>query len=418
MKKMMTILKREFVTKVITRGFLIGTLLGPIVMIGMMVGPAYFMSLSHESPMTISVVDQTGTLYPRLREALNDTLGNGQPRFIFTEINPREYAENQGYYRNKVDDGILNAILIIPSNIMTGESVTYISRVISDFDVIQTIGVSLTQIVNNQRLATAGLDPQKIKELTRKVDVKTLKVVQGQEKARGFDQEYISSMIFLIILYMTIILYGTSMMRGVIEEKSSRIVEIMLSSTNSFRLLLGKLFGVGAVGLVQYLIWATMASVVFFLATRSMPAIAEYINISPLVLFYFVVFFVVGFFTFSTLYTAVGSMCSDMQDAQSLSMPVTLMMVLPFFISFMVIRDPTTEIARILSLLPFFAPLIMFLRISLVMPPLWEILASLLINFVTIILITWIAARIYRVGILMYGKRPTVPEMFRWIRYQ
>jgi ABC-2 type transport system permease protein len=418
MKKMIIILKREFLTKVVTRGFIIGTLLGPIIMIGIMLGPAYFMTLSHESPMTIAVVDNTDQLYSGLTESLTDTLSDGQPRYIFTKIRPEDYTENQIYFRSKVDEGNINAILVIPKNIMGGEEVTYISRVVSDFNVIQSLRNALTLIVNNKRLAGAGLNPQQIKELTQQVNVKTVKVIHGEEKERGFDQEYISSMIFLIILYMTIILYGTSMMRGVIEEKTSRIVEIMLSSTNSFRLLLGKLFGVGAVGLVQYLIWAAMASVVFFLATQSMPAIADYINISPAVLFYFVLFFIVGFFTFSTLYTAVGAMCSDMQDAQSLSMPVTMMLILPFIISFMVIRDPTSDIARILSFLPFFAPLIMFLRISLVMPPLWEIAACLLINFVTILFITWVAARIYRIGILMYGKRPTVPELIRWIRYQ
>ncbi|MEJ2050574.1 MAG: ABC transporter permease, partial [Calditrichota bacterium] len=274
MKKMIIILKREFLTKVVTRGFIIGTLLGPFFMIGIMLGPAYFMTLSHESPMTISVVDNTNQLYSGLTESLADTLSDGQPRYIFMEVRSQDYAKNPTSYRTKVDDGNINAILIIPKNIMIGEEVTYISRVVSDFNVIQSLRNALTQSVNNKRLANAGLDPQQIKNLTKQVNVKTVKVMHGEEKARGFDQEYISSMIFLSILYMTIILYGNSMMRGVIEEKTSRIVEIMLSSTNSFRLLLGKLFGVGAVGLVQYLIWAAMASTVFFLATQSMPAIA------------------------------------------------------------------------------------------------------------------------------------------------
>jgi ABC-2 type transport system permease protein len=157
---------------------------------------------------------------------------------------------------------------------------------------------------------------------------------------------------------------------------------------------------------------------VFLFATTSMPNVAEYISVTPTLLFYFVVFFIVGFFTFATLYAAVGAVCSDMQDAQSLSGPITIMVIIPFMVSFMVVRDPSSDIARILSLIPFFAPMIMFMRISLVLPPLWEILISLMINILTILLIIWISAKIYRIGILMYGKRPTVPEVIRWIRYK
>ena len=271
--------------------------------------------------------------------------------------------------------------------------------------------------MNSKRLQDAGFDPEKVKQLTKKVSVQTIKLVKGEEKERGFDQEYISSMIFLFMLYMTIIIYGSTMMRGVVEEKSSRVIEVLLSSTNSFHLMIGKLFGVGSVGLVQYIIWVSMGMVTFFIATQTMPVMAEFINVSPIILLYFILFFVIGFFTFSTLYMAVGAMCSDMQDAQSLSAPVTILVILPFIISFMVIKDPTTDIAQILSFLPFFTPLIMFLRINLVAPPLWEIAVSVLINFVTIILIIWVSARIYRVGILMYGKRPTIPEIIRWVKY-
>ena len=192
MKKMIIILKREFLTKVVTRGFIIGTLLGPIIMIGIMLGPAYFMTLSHESPMTIAVVDNTDQLYSGLTESLTDTLSDGQPRYIFTKIRPEDYTENQIYFRSKVDEGNINAILVIPKNIMIGEEVTYISRVVSDFNVIQSLRNALTLIVNNKRLAGAGLNPQQIKELTQQVNVKTVKVIHGEEKARGFDQEYIS----------------------------------------------------------------------------------------------------------------------------------------------------------------------------------------------------------------------------------
>ncbi len=418
MKKTIKIIKREFLTKVSSKGFLIGTVLGPVLMIGLLLGPAYFMNMSQDNAMAIQLVDYSRNLAENVREAFSDTLTNGQPRFVFSQIQPETYERDRDIYRQDIEKGTVDAILVIPEDILRNGSVSYLSKSVSDIDLIQRLQNGLSEIINARRLQNAGYDPSLIKELTQKVDFKTIKVVKGEEKARGFDQEFLSSMIFLFILYMTIIVYGSSIMRGVIEEKSSRIVEVLLSSTNSFELMMGKLLGVGSVGLVQYIIWAGMGMAAVFVATNSMPGIAQYINVSPVVLFYFVLFFVVGFFTFSTLYAAVGAMCSDMQDAQSFSTPVTLLIVIPFFVSFTVIKDPTTTLAQVLSFMPFFTPLIMFLRISLVMPPLWEILLSLVINALTIVGIIWISARIYRVGILMYGKRPTVPEIVRWIRYQ
>ncbi len=417
MKKIIKLIKREFLTKVFTKGFLIGTLLGPIFLLGIMFGPAYFMTLSSEEPMTIYVVDHTGTMLSPLKNTFNDTLKNGQPRFVFSPLKPADYQKNADIYRQDVEESTVDAIIIFPEDLKENNNVTYVGRTVSDIDLIQKFRNGISDIVNNDRLREAGFDPQLVKKLTSKVDIQTRKLVEGEEQERGFDQEYISSMIFLFILYITIIVYGSSVMRSVIEEKTSRIIEVLLSSTNSFQFMMGKLFGVGSVGLVQYLIWASMAVATFFVATSSMPAIAQYINISPDILFYFVLFFVIGFFTFSTLYAAVGAMCSDMQDAQSLSTPVTILVIIPFIISFMVIKNPSTDMAQLLSFLPFFTPLIMFLRISLVTPPFWEILTALIINILVIIGIVWLASRIFRVGILMYGKRPTVPEIVKWIRY-
>ena len=417
MKKIFKIVKREFLTRVTTRGFIIGTVLGPVFIIGMMLGPAYFMSMSSQKALTFRVVDYSGIILKELPKAFPDTLDNGQPRFIFSALDPDVYQQKKEAVRADIENGLIDAALIIPGDILEGGKITYLAKSVGDIDLIQKIRNNLSDVVNNWRLKDAGMDPEKIYELTRKVSIKTVKVVKGQEKARGFQQEYFTSLIFLMMLYMTILFYGQAIVRGVTEEKTSRIVEILLSSTNSFQLMMGKLFGVGAVGLTQYIIWGLMSMAAFFFATSSMPAMADYISVSPVILLYFIVFFIIGFFTFSTLFAAVGALCSDMQDIQSFSTPVTFLIIIPFIISFMIIKDPTTSTAQILSFIPFFTPLIMFLRISLVMPPAWEIITSIAINVVTITGIIWMAARVFRVGILMYGKRPTVPEIIKWIRY-
>lgn len=418
MKKILKIIKREFLTKVITRGFLIATILGPVLIIGIMLLPAYFMTVSSETPVTIGLVDQASDFKEKLDDIFSDTLKSGAQRISFVTIFPMEYNAESEKYKKLLEEGTLNAILIIPQDILEFPSVTYIARTVSDLELMQRLKNGLSIVINREQLRRAGLDPDQINKMTRDVSIQSIKIERGEEKERGFDQEYMSALIFLVILYMTIIVYGSSIMRSVIEEKTSRIIEVLLSSTNSFQLMMGKLLGVGSVGLVQYVIWGVMALLAFMIATTSIPGISDYISVSPSLIFYFILFFIIGYFTFSTLYAAVGALCSDMQDAQSLSTPVTLLVVLPFMISFMVIRDPTTDIARILSLVPFFTPLIMFLRILLIHPPAWEIGLSIFINVLTIVGIIWLAGRIYRVGILMYGKRPTIPEILKWIQYR
>jgi len=375
------------------------------------------MSLSTEQPMTFLLVDYTRELADKIIEAFPDTLKNGQPRFLFNKVDPEVFDQREKIFRQNVEKGLVDAILVIPDTIMNGGSLTYYAKTVSNIDLIQKLQNGISELLTTIRLKNVGLDPEMVKKLTRRINIRTIKIEKGTTKERGFSQEYITSMTFLIILYMTILVYGSQMMRSVIEEKTSRIIEVLLSSMNSFQLMMGKLIGVGIAGLVQYLIWAVMALITFLIAINSAPNIVEFVSISPVTFFYFVLFFVMGFFTFSTLYTAVGAMCSDMQDAQSLSTPITFLVIIPFMASFMVMKDPTTDIARLLSFLPFFTPMIMFLRISLVMPPAWEILTSLVINLLTIIVIVWLTARIYRVGILMYGKRPNVPEIIKWIRY-
>ncbi len=418
MKKILKIIKREFTTKVLTRGFIIATILGPFFIIGISFGPAYFMSLQSEKPLVIQVVDYTGQVFPELQNVFNDTLKNGQPRFVFNPVEPQQYEARREAFRNDIEQEKIDGVLIIPENLFQAGKVRYLAKSVSDYDLINRLRSGMSEIVNDFRLKQAGVDPAVIKKLIQKVNLETIKVVKGKEKKSGFDQEYFTALTFLLMLYMTILMYGTNILRSVIEEKTSRIVEVLLSSANSFQLMVGKLFGVGLVGLVQYALWVVMAIVAFVFASMHMPAVLEFVSISPQVLVYFIIFFVIGFFTFSTLYAAVGSMCSDMQDAQSLSTPVTMFVIIPFIISFSVVKDPSGTLAQVFSYLPFFTPMVMFMRIMLIAPPFYEILFSILVNVLAILGITWISARIYRVGILMYGKRPTLPEILKWIRYR
>jgi ABC-2 type transport system permease protein len=205
----------------------------------------------------------------------------------------------------------------------------------------------------------------------------------------------------------------------VLEEKQSRIIEVLLSSVRPFDLMLGKLIGIGMVGLTQYLIWAFFGLLIGVIA--ALPAISASWSSIPRIpvaqLIFFVVFFVLGYFLYATLYAMVGAIVSSEEDGQQVQLPVTMTLVIPMLMLSMVMRNPNGTVSTILSMIPIFSPVLMFLRIGLQMPPWWQIALSIALLIMTILGLVWVAAKIYRVGVLMYGKRPTLPELAKWLRY-
>jgi ABC-2 type transport system permease protein len=233
----------------------------------------------------------------------------------------------------------------------------------------------------------------------------------------GAEHEFQIAFLLLFFLYITVLFYGMFVMRGVLEEKQSRVVEIIASSVTSTQMMFGKLFGIGMVGLTQVGIWALFT----LLITRGGAALfgaqaasIPYVSISLLA--YFVVYFVLGYFLFSSLYAIIGAIVASEEDAQQAQWPVTFLVILPMMIFPAVLANPNGPSSVALSLVPFLTPTLMMLRIALINPPLWQILLSMLIMLAAIAACIWVAARIYKVGMLMYGKRPTLSELGRWVR--
>jgi ABC-2 type transport system permease protein len=218
---------------------------------------------------------------------------------------------------------------------------------------------------------------------------------------------------------MSVLLYGQFVLGAVIEEKETRIAEILFSSMRSFPLMMGKLVGVSLVALTQLGIWATAFLAfsiwgVSLLAARGMPITLP--HLAPMIFVYFIIFFLMGYFIYSTVYAVVGSMVTTTQEGGQLALPIVLMLVAGFYLSFNIIRSPSSPLAFWASMFPFFAPITMLVRIVTETPPLWQILLSLGIGLVTIVGLVWLASRIYRIGMLMYGKKATIPEVWRWVR--
>jgi ABC-2 type transport system permease protein len=275
---------------------------------------------------------------------------------------------------------------------------------------------SVSDVLVGRRLADAGLDPTKVKSLTKELDLKTIRLSEaGEREDRG--AALIFAVILLMILYTSIVMWGNAVMTSVIEEKSSRVVEVMGSGVSATTLLAGKLLGVGGAGLTQFLVWSlslfgvSLAMAGPFAGSLPMP------EVTLLLLVSFVLFFLLGFFFYAALYAAIGSAVNTVQEAQSLAFPVLLPIILGMVFFPAALEAPDGPLAVTLSMIPGISPLIMFLRIVVLTPPLWQIALSVGLMVLGILAVLWVSARVYRVGILMYGKKPTFPELIKWVRH-
>lgn len=432
MKKVLIIIKREYLVRVRTRAFLIGTIVSPLLMLGLITLPIFFATRGG-GVRRVTVLDNSGD--PDLFEAINRSLdsrsesseevnrndpGVGRTRYVLTRraIAPGEDLQPvQLQFQKQAEQDPDSTYLVLRPGGLEKLEPEYYAKNTSDFS-IGTLERAISDAVASLRLKRAGLNQSQINAYTKKVELKKNKITSGGQIKEGGGTDFVVAFVMLFFIYITVLMYGLFVMRGVIEEKQSRIVEVLVSSVKPTQMMLGKVIGIGAVGLTQIAVWAVSALLlttfgvsVFSSRGVTMP------NIPISLLVYFVVYFLLGYFLFATLYAMVGSTVSSEEDAQQAQIPVTILLVVPMVIFNMIIANPTSGASIALSMVPFFAPTLMMMRIAVVNPPLWQILLSMGIMLATILGCVWISARIYRVGILMYGKRPSIAELGRWLRY-
>jgi ABC-2 type transport system permease protein len=434
MKKVWVIIKREYLVRVRSRAFVIGTIISPMFLLGLIILPGLLAERSGGGQRQITVIDQSGD--PQLFEAIKQIVasrgtesdlsgGNGPGRatsFVLTlhvlppDQNPNDFIRLVS--NGESEKGSEKAYLILSPGVLDGVEPEYHARNLSDFS-IRSLEESVSAAISERRLMRAGFDATKIGRYMKPVDLKMFKIgARGESKEGGVRQEFMVAFALLFFLYISVLFYGIFMMRGVIEEKQSRIVEILISSVKPTQMMFGKLIGIGLVGLTQIGIWALSTAVISRVGVRMFASQGSQIpNIPARLLVYFVLFFILGFFLFATLYAMVGAIVASEEDAQQVQFPVTMLVVMPMMIFGLVMSNPSSTTSIVLSMVPFFAPTLMMLRIAVINPPVWQILLSMVIMVVTILGFMWVAAKIYRVGILMYGKRPSIAELGRWLRY-
>ncbi len=438
--KIALIIKREFLERIRTKAFVIGTLLGPVILGGIFFVPVVLATLAPEKPLRMAVVDETGLLYAALDEALasdpntdfmrparNRRRGEGAAgagekirRYQLEKAEPGPEGREAllSSLTARVEAESLDAYLVLPPDALTGMAEpTYYGRTVSEIVSLRRIEGALTEVVIARRLASEGVDSARAKDLTRRADLQTVKLgAKGQQSRRGFREEYLATMVYVMFLYTTLIMYGSALARSLIEEKMNRVMEILLSSVTPFQLMAGKIVGIGSVGLVQFLIWSG-AALGLSLSRGLSPQTEEIFSaIEPATLAFFVLFFILGYFIYASLFCIVGAMCTSEQEAQSAQMPVVMLLVIPMISAIALVRQPAGTLGVVMSHVPFFSPIVMFMRIQMLTPPAWEIALNVVLMIATIAGTVWVAARIFRVGILMTGKRATIPEVVRWLR--
>ena len=428
MIKLLAIVKREYVQRVRARMFLITTVLLPLAIALFGLAPALVMSIQSGAPLRIAVADGTGKLFAPLKGVLQVEEGTLeaavkrnplQPDFILEELQSTGAHDE---FRSEVERRLrlkeVDAYLILPADVMQGGKVQFYRRNTSDLLSTRRIQSALENVIREQRLIEAHVDRNTMAELARPVEFETTRISgSGSERDSGGGFALVFGVGF--VMYITVLLYGQVVLGAVIEEKETRIAEVLFSSVKPFTLMMGKLLGVSLVALTQLAIWGLAFTGfalygVNLLASRGVPSTIPKI---PLIFYlYFVVFFLVGYFVYATLYALLGAVVTTAQEGGQAAMPIIMLLVISFYLFLPVSRNPDSSLSFWLSMIPFFAPISMLVRIVTQTPPLWQILLSLLIGVTTATFLTWVAAKIYRVGMLMYGKRPSIPEVLRWVR--
>ncbi|HEY0319390.1 MAG TPA: ABC transporter permease [Pyrinomonadaceae bacterium] len=449
MDKLLAIIKREYIQRVRSRMFVVWTILGPLMLVFFSVVPALVFGIKAGEPTRIAVIDQTGKMYDRVQAALTDESGigdegeapeskavkniNASPQdrmrrasrsmsgsYAIEPVNldGRSIETVTAELNQRVLKNQLDGYLIIPRDVLTSGQISYHGRNTGDVVTMDQIRSRVAKAIRDQIIAEANVPQKVFADISKPVKMDPRRITEtGTQRDSGAG--FILVLIVGFLIYLMLITYGQVILGAVVEEKETRIAEVLFSSVRSFTLMMGKLIGVSLVALTQYGIWAIVFALfalygVGMLASQGIPV--ELPQIPPSLVIYFIIFFLLGYFIYATIYALVGAMVTTTQEGGQVALPVIFLLMIGFYLSFAVMRSPNSSFAFWVSMVPFWSPITMMVRIVTQQPPFWEIALSIGIGIATVILLIWLAARVYRIGMLMYGKRASIPEVIRWVR--
>ena len=435
MNKLALIIRREYLTRVTRRSFILATILTPLAFAVFFVVVGIIFSYQSDDTKKIAIIDESNMLQKRIADEGN----------LYFKFEDKDLAALKKDFNNTS----YNGILVIPplKDVYTNNhKIFYYSDDPPTLDVETLIRSRIAKSIRNYKIEELQLDKKNLEALETRIELDPEPIEETGEDASSLTSAIAAGIgsIMGIIMYFTVFIYGMMVMRSVMEEKTNRIVEVMISSVKPFQLMLGKIIGVGAVGLTQIAIWAILMPIITMLANlffgfdsvsvdpsamenfdaddmeaKIALALREFNNISwwsvlPLFIFYFLG----GYFLYASLFAAVGSaMGDDLGEGQSLTLPITIPVILAFYIMFVAVQAPNSSLAVWSSIFPLFSPIVMPARLAFG-PPLWEVLVSMLLLGGGALFFVWLSGRIYRIGILMYGKKVTFKEIGKWLFYK
>ena len=395
---------------------------------------------------TFVVFDETGEIFSKMQSAIDENSffhhkGKRVYQLVEKSSDFNGNAEAKKQLNQQVEAKEIRGYIEIPQNVYERLQVNYYAKNITNFEEQIALKGVISRIVTNKRLADKGYAAGEVRDLMRRISLNEYAVTAKTDTGEDAETSEIEGQETAIVklgltyvltfsLYLFTLLYGSMIMRSVLEEKTTRIVEVIISSVKPHQLLFGKIIGVCLVCLTMFLIWGVSAVLLLLninpilglFGIEGLPP--ELIDITAAIrsaglsaFSYFLIYFVSGFFLFSTIYAAAGAICNSEEEAQQVAAPLVMMLIIPFMLMFGLFRAPDATLTVALSHIPFFSPLLMFMRINVLTPPLWEILLNIAVMIVTVFGAILVMGKIYKIGILMYGKRPTLSELWKWLHY-
>ncbi len=414
MNKALAVARWEYVEKIKSKAFLVSLILLPALMIGFGVVPTFFASRPDTETKVIGVIDPGGELAAPVGDWLEEhyKLPDGSPNYVLRPLATGPASDAMGNKRGAdslVFNGTMEGILILPNPMTDPHTAEYRSMNVGNIKVTERLSSALRDVVVEQRLKGRGLDPALVKELTRSVEMRTIKITTGGgEETSGFGELFISSYLFMMMMMFLVATTGQLLVRSMLEEKSNRVVEVLMSSASANDLMAGKILGLSGLGLTQLLVWGLIA------IGTSMKF--GTITVSPIVAMILLVYLILGYLLYAAIFVTAGAPVSTEQEAQQITSYITIILVIPIALALPVMENPDGLVFKLLSFVPLLTPTMMAIRVPVQMPSIFEILASMALLGLSAAGMMVVAGKVFRATILAVGKRPSLAQLWQIIR--
>jgi len=420
--EMLIVLQREFVERVRTKSFVISTLLFPLFMAAIFVVPILFGGGPGTENRLAVVSEAPDAVTEGVIASLEVPPASDREASFVIERVSGGYEENREALFTRVAADELDGVLYLPADIVETSAAVFRGRNVTNMPTIERLRRATSEAVQSVRLREAGLEVTEVAALLRPVRVEGARVTRGGEEGGSAVGSFLLAYITAMLLYMLIAIYGNNVMRSVLEEKTSRISEVLISSMRAPQLMAGKVIGVSSVVLVQVLVWAAMAGVVMSQSNLLVerfglpPGFLSSLRVAPEVWLFLLLYFILGFFLYAAIFAAVGAAVTSEQEAQQFAFFPMMPLIVPLLFLAPITSDPAGALATTMAWIPFTSPIVMPMRMAASEVPLMEIAGSLLLLAATVWALSWAAGKVYRIGILSTGKRPSMRELVTWMR--